>query len=173
MGYSGGTTASPTYRSIGDHTETIQIDFDPSKISYEKLLDSALEQGNFEGRQWSKQYRSAVFYHNKKQLDIARERGVKLLEPVGKFTRAEDYHQKYYLQQSNVAKDFYTRYPTARAFTDATATARANAVFGGHVDRERLQGLIPKLGVSKASAESMLKMAPASPAGCAVPSSGL
>jgi hypothetical protein len=39
VGYSGGQKEHPTYRSIGDHSETLQIDFDPTRISYQKLLD--------------------------------------------------------------------------------------------------------------------------------------
>ena len=89
VGYSGGKSSNPTYRSIGDHSEAIQIDFDPNVISYEELLDIAQAQGNFVGMSISNQYRSAVFYHDKSQLQAARKKGVKPLEPFGTFTRAE------------------------------------------------------------------------------------
>ena len=39
VGYAGGTTENPTYRNIGDQNETIQIEYDPTQISYEELLD--------------------------------------------------------------------------------------------------------------------------------------
>jgi peptide-methionine (S)-S-oxide reductase len=169
VGYSGGKTPHPTYRSMGDHSECIQIDFDPAQVSYEQLLALALQQGNFVGTNWSRQYRSAVFYHNKHQLQVARKLGIKQLEPAGAFTRAEDYHQKYYLQQSDVAKDFYARYPDARTFTDSTAVTRANGIVGGHIDAERLKNIVPQLGVSEKAAQAMYRMAGSSKSGCAVP----
>ncbi len=43
VGYAGGSTRNPTYHSLGDHTETVQIDFDPTKVSYEKLLEVLLQ----------------------------------------------------------------------------------------------------------------------------------
>jgi hypothetical protein len=112
-----------------------------------------------------------VFYHNASQMQAARALGIKQLEPVGPFTRAEDYHQKYYLQGSRFAKDFYARYPDAASFTDSTAAARANAVAGGYLTVDRLNELLPSLGVSSESAEAMRRSASrARPAaGCALP----
>jgi hypothetical protein len=155
---------------MGDHSESLQIDFDPTRVSYQQLLQMALQQGNFSDRSWSVQYRSAVFYHNKAQLDAARKLGISQLEPAGPFTRAEDYHQKYYLQQSSMVKDFYDRYPEIQAFTDSTAVARANAIAGGHFDSQRLRALLPELGVSASTAEAMLRRAGTSTEGCAKPS---
>ena len=169
VGYSGGDKPDPTYRSLGEHTESIQIDFDPRKVSYEQLLGVALKSGNFTGSDFSRQYRSVVFYHNKKQLETARKLGIKKLEPLAGFTRAEDYHQKYYLQQSSVAEEFYKRYPTVRAFTDSTAVTRANGMAGGHVSRERIRQMLPQLGVSQAAGERLLKMAGKDAKGCGVP----
>ena len=117
----------------------------------------------------SNQYRSAVFYHDKSQLQVARKKGIKQLEPFGTFTRAEDYHQKYYLQQSNIAEEFYKRYPSARAFTDSTATTRANGIVGGYVSKARLGQIVPELGVSAAGRATLMEMGGKAPAGCAAP----
>jgi hypothetical protein len=172
VGYCGGTTASPTYYSLGDHSEAIQIDFDSSQIRYDQLLAEALAQGNFSQLSSHRQYRSAVFYHTPAQREAAQRAGIRSLEPLGSFTRAEDYHQKYYLQQSRVAADFYAMFPTTEAFTDATTVARANAVVGGHVTRQRLEAWLPAMGLSQASAQILLRSSreQASP-GCAVPGS--
>ena len=169
MGYCGGKAPNPTYHDLGDHSESIQIDFDPQQVSYTELLGMALRQGDFGGLSFSRQYRSVVFYHTKSQLDIARAMGIKELEPVGTFTRAEDYHQKYYLQQSNMVKELYARYPDSRSFTDSTAVTRANGIAGGHLDAAQLEAVVPKLGVSKATAEAMYKRAGTSRSGCALP----
>lgn len=128
-----------------------------------------MAQGNFVGMSISRQYRSAVFYHDKTQLQAAQSKGIKQLEPFGTFTRAEDYHQKYYLQQSNLAEEFYKRYPSARAFTDSTAATRANGIVGGYVSKTRLAEIVPELGVSSAGRETLMGMAGKAPAGCGFP----
>lgn len=157
---------------MGDHTESIQLDFDPARVSYRQLLEFARGQGNFQGNSWSRQYRSVVFYHNRDQMETAREMGFKKLEPLGTFTRAEDYHQKYYLQQSSLSKEFYQRYPTARAFTDSTAVMKANAIVGGHLDSERIQQLIPRLGVTAHTAQALGGFGKTlTPGACAAPES--
>ncbi len=117
----------------------------------------------------SRQYRSAVFYHDKSQLQAARKKGIKQLEPFATFTRAEDYHQKYYLQQSNLAEEFYKRYPRARAFTDSTAVTRANGIVGGYGSKARLGDIVPELGVSAAGRTTLMGMGGKAPAGCAAP----
>lgn len=153
---------------MGDHTETIQIDYDPAIISYEELLQVALAQGDFIGMPISRQYRSVVLYQNAHQLKVARNLKIKQLEPLGSFTRAEDYHQKYYLQQSAVAEEFYQRYPDARSFTDSTAVTRANGIVGGYVNSARLEQLVPKLGVTQSARKALFGMAGKAPAGCAI-----
>ena len=153
---------------MGDHSESIQIDFDPKVIRYAQLVEEALAQGNFGGAAYSRQYRSVVFYHTPEQKEIA-EKICPSVEPGGVFTRAEDYHQKYYLQQSNVVRDFYAMFPGDPAFTDATATMRANAIVGGFLPRERVEALLPQLGVSASTARSLLQLAGQAQPGCATP----
>jgi peptide-methionine (S)-S-oxide reductase len=122
-GYAGGRVVNPTYRQVcgGDtgHAEAIQIHYDPSKVSYEQLLEvfwkthdptTIDRQGNDVGSQ----YRSAVFYHNdeqkklaeqyKKKLDEAKIWDDPIVTEITEFTNfypAEDYHQNYYNQNSN------------------------------------------------------------------------
>ena len=123
-------------------------------------------QGNFSSRSFSRQYRSVVFFHNEQQRVAALKAGIQSLEPVGVFTRAEDYHQKYYLQQSNVVKDFYAMFPTDQAFTDSTSVTRANAIVAGQVPRDRVQAMLPSLGVSDSTGQSLLRMSGAAMPGC-------
>lgn len=115
-GYAGGTTPDPTYERVctgtTGHAEVIQVEFDPARISYEKLLQmfwkihdptTLNRQGNDRGTQ----YRSVIFYHNEAQKLAAeksklaaqarfREPIVTQIVPLTKFYRAEDYHQDYY-----------------------------------------------------------------------------
>jgi peptide-methionine (S)-S-oxide reductase len=170
VGYCGGRQPQPTYHSIGDHSEAIQIDFDPAVIAYAQLLKLALQEGNFGGSVYSRQYRSAVFWGDEKQRQQAQALGIAELEPLGTFTRAEDYHQKYYLQQSGVVKEFYKLYPDAKAFTDSTAVTRANAIVGGHMVADEARQVAPRLGVSEATQQTLVRLAKHTrPASCGLP----
>ncbi|XP_076259498.1 methionine sulfoxide reductase A isoform X4 [Rhynchophorus ferrugineus] len=111
VGYSGGTTPNPVYKSMGDHTEVIEIDYDPNIISYHDLLK--LFWNNHEYGLTTvikRQYMSLILYHDEDQKRIAEieikieagKRNEKLLTelaPAGPFYPAEDYHQKYRLQK--------------------------------------------------------------------------
>jgi peptide-methionine (S)-S-oxide reductase len=114
---------NPTYEQVssGDtnHAEAIQIEFDPKVISFEKLLEVfwALHDPttlNQQGADVGTQYRSAIFYHDNAQKEIA-EKSLKKAEqsgvysdkfvteivPFPKFYKAEDYHVDYYEQNKN------------------------------------------------------------------------
>ena len=109
MGYTSGTTPDPTYRRIGDHTETVQVDFDPATVGYQELLGLFWRSHNASHSAWSRQYMSAVFYGDEQQEQLAWDVKAQLENATGKTLRteilhasrfylAEDYHQKYILQ---------------------------------------------------------------------------
>ncbi len=99
------------------HAEVAQITFDPSKISYEKLLEVFWKAHdpttlNQQGADVGTQYRSAIFYHDEKQKMIAEKSKsdaakhfdgpiVTEIKPLMQFYRAENYHQDYYRNNSN------------------------------------------------------------------------
>jgi len=117
-GYSGGKKPNPSYEEVCSgttgHAEVIQIEFDPTIISYDKILDvfwhlhnptTPNQQGNDIGTQ----YRSAIFYHSENQKQIAdkskeeleksgkyKDKIVTTIEPFSNFYKAENYHQNYY-----------------------------------------------------------------------------
>jgi peptide-methionine (S)-S-oxide reductase len=120
-GFAGGHTANPTYEQVcaGDtgHAEVTQIEFDPAKISYEKLLDVFWQAHdpttlNRQGADEGTQYRSIILYHNEAQK-LAAEKSkaqaqknfkhliVTEIVPFAKFYKAENYHQEYYDNHSN------------------------------------------------------------------------
>jgi len=117
-GYAGGTVKNPSYDQVctgkTGHAESIQIEFDPQVIPYEKILDIFWHTHdpttiNRQGNDVGTQYRSAIFYHDEKQREIA-ERSKKELEkqgvyknsivteitPFKNFYVAESYHKDYY-----------------------------------------------------------------------------
>jgi peptide-methionine (S)-S-oxide reductase len=168
VGYAGGTKENPTYRSLGDHSETIQIDYDPTQITYQDLLDLFWDSHDPTARPWSRQYASIIFYHNEEQRQLALETrdreaaryGREILTeivPFSDFYRAEDYHQKYRLQQvPELVEAFHAVYPDADDFVDSTATARVNGYLAGYGTLETVQSELENLGLSPASTQELL-----------------
>lgn len=119
-GYTGGQKENPTYEEVCSgltgHLEAVQVDYDPSQITYEELLevfwrhiDPTDSGGQFVDR--GSQYRSAIFYHGGEQKRLAEEsrealtRSGKFSKPIAteilEFTRfyeAENYHQNYHIK---------------------------------------------------------------------------
>jgi peptide-methionine (S)-S-oxide reductase len=143
VGYAGGTRENPTYHHLGDHAETVEMDYDPAVITYEELLDIFWRAHSPDSRSWSRQYMSAVFYQDEGQKRLAmaardREaarRGRKIhteILPAGRFYRAEDYHQKYYLRmRSELARALRSLYRSENEFVDSDVAARLNGYFAG------------------------------------------
>lgn len=168
VGYAGGETAAPTYRRIGDHSETIQIDFDPSLISYRQLLELFWNSHDPTARSGSLQYRATVFYHDAQQKRIALETrditAESLKQPVRTeilpftgFTRAEAYHQKYYLRnRRGLMREFQRFGFSERELADSTAAARVNGYLGGHGTIRQLEDELPLLGLTEAG-ENLLR----------------
>ncbi len=128
---------------MGDHAESIEIDYDPSVISYADLLEVFWQAHDPGSRPLSTQYMSAIFYHTEDQKRLAigsmkREEAktqrkiYTAIRPASRFYRAEDYHQKYYLRQRpDLMEVFRSIYPAGKDFVDSTAAARVNAYLAG------------------------------------------
>ena len=117
VGYAGGHTANPTYKDVctdgTGHAEVVQVTFDPTQVSYEKLLEVFWQihdptQLNRQGPDFGTQYRSAIFFHSPEQEASARKSKeqaqasgrfrrpvVTEITPASTFYRAEEYHQRY------------------------------------------------------------------------------
>jgi methionine-S-sulfoxide reductase len=170
VGYSGGTKANPTYRSLGDHSETIQIDYDPARISYEELLEVFWASHNPATRPRSRQYASIIFYHDDEQKRLATETrdhqaarhgGLLYTEilPFSNFYLAEAYHQKYRLQQvPDLMAEFRAIYDDEVGFVNSTAAARVNGYLGGHGTQAALQTELHDLGLSPTGKAKLLEI---------------
>src|SRR6476469_5203247 len=117
VGYEGGTLERPTYEDVCSgrtgHAEAVEVDYDPARVSYDRLLDVFWENHdpttlNRQGPDVGEQYRSAIFFHDAEQEKAARESKARLeasgryrrpvvtaIVPASTFWRAEDYHQQY------------------------------------------------------------------------------
>jgi peptide-methionine (S)-S-oxide reductase len=142
-GYMGGKTKNPTYESISSgttgHAEVVQVEYDPSKVSYATLLevfwrnvDPTQRDGQFCDS--GSQYRTAIFYHNDEQKRVAEASKAALqkhkpfkgeivtqLTAAPEFYRAEEYHQDFYKKNP-------TRYKIYRA--GCGRDARLQALWG-------------------------------------------
>lgn len=168
MGYAGGSTPSPTYRSIGDHTECFEVDFDPAVIRYDDLLQMFWSAHNPTSASYSTQYASLVLAHDEHQLAVAKGSRDRIeavlrrpvltrIELLDRFYPAEDYHQKYYLRNApKVMRDFAAMFPADAAFVASTAAARANGYVAGAGACLQLDRELDRLGLSE-SAGSYLR----------------
>ena len=118
VGYIGGQLPNPTYEEVctdkTGHAEAVQVEYDPDEISFEELLDVFWKNHNpttlnRQGPDVGIQYRSAIFFHDEKQKDVA-EKSKQTLDSSGVFNNpiitqiipapifyaAEEYHQKYF-----------------------------------------------------------------------------
>lgn len=116
VGYTGGTTKNPTYKTVCSgktgHAEAVEVEFDPSQVAYVQLLERFWKIHNpttlnRQGPDVGSQYRSAVFTHapeqqkeaeasrDKQQTSLSGKKIVTQIEPAGEFYPAEEYHQQY------------------------------------------------------------------------------
>ena len=159
MGYAGGASPSPSYHSLENHSESIEIVYDPAVISYRELLDVFWSEHSSTSPPYSTQYASNIFYHDEEQKALAeasKERLEKetgrtvytLVRPAGPFHQAEDYHQKYYLgSKPKVAKLLKELYPDFQEYVASTAAARLNGYAGGNIGPAELVAEMEKLGL--------------------------
>ncbi|MDQ3923536.1 MAG: peptide-methionine (S)-S-oxide reductase MsrA [Actinomycetota bacterium] len=125
VGYAGGHTENPTYGDVCSgttgHAEVAEVEYDPSKVSYEKLLEVFWENHdpttpNRQGPDVGTQYRSAIFFHNPEQEAAAHaskeEAQTRFKDPIvteitsaSEFYRAEEYHQRYF-EKNKLARFF-------------------------------------------------------------------
>jgi peptide-methionine (S)-S-oxide reductase len=127
-GYAGGAVPNPTYEAVctgrTGHAEVVQLEFDPTAVSYQEILETffAIHDPttlNRQGNDHGTQYRSAIFWHDEKQRETARQVIANLTaerafeEPIvtevsqlDRFWPAESYHQDYY--RRNTAQPYCT-----------------------------------------------------------------
>jgi len=137
-GYSGGHVPNPTYEQVCEkntgHAEVVQVVYDPSKISYDELLEVFWQTHdptslNKQGNDIGPQYRSVIFYHNNEQRKKAEKYKADLdksgafnkpivtaIEPFKNFYTAEKYHQDYYNNNGSAPYCYYVIRPKLEKF---------------------------------------------------------
>lgn len=148
VGYAGGTTNQPTYRDMGDHSETVEIGFDADLISIDTLLETFWSNHNpvningYKGRQ----YQSLLLYRDERQAEafnrvkerMENAKGHRLdteIAPWAAFYPAEARHQKYYLKRyPDALEKLGGLYGSEEALLRSTLAARLNGVAKGYAN---------------------------------------
>jgi peptide-methionine (S)-S-oxide reductase len=171
VGYAGGTKADPTYHDLGDHAESIQLDYDPEKLSYADLLKLFWHGHSPSRPPWSRQYMSAILYHDDEQRRLAestRDTHAQRLgreihteiAPLHRFYRAEDYHQKYSLRRrAELFGELRAYYPRDLDLVDSTVAARINGYVAGCGELADLEAEVDEYGLSFRGRERLLAVA--------------
>jgi len=143
VGYAGGTKRDPTYRSLGDHTEVFQVDFDPAAVTYRDLLRLVFESHTPQHQTGKRQYQNVVLAATADQRatldEFLTERGLDAdaigtrIERLSRFYPAEEYHQKYNLRSVSSFMDAFE----AAGYGDdelreSPIAAKLNAYAAGH-----------------------------------------
>jgi len=137
-GYSGGHVENPSYKEVTSgktgHVEVARIEYDPSVISYEELLEVLWHSHdpttlNRQGNDVGEQYRSVIYFHNEKQKKIAEGSLMKTdksglwknpivttIEPLDNYYVAENYHQNYFKNNPNAGYCSYVIAPKIKKF---------------------------------------------------------
>lgn len=172
VGYAGGTSRMPAYRQMGDHTETVQIDFDPQIITIEVILavfwnnHNPININDYKGRQ----YRSLLLYGDQKQLESIQhvlekreEQGKGKPEteitPYSEFHPAEDKHQKYVLKRyPDAIEKLSSLYPSPDKLNNSTLAARLNGLAKGYTNLEQIKNEIHQWPISPVKRTLMIDL---------------
>ncbi|WP_324663757.1 peptide-methionine (S)-S-oxide reductase MsrA [Haloarcula sediminis] len=160
-GYAGGTEPDPSYYSLGDHTEVVQVEYDPDAVGYEELLDVFWANHDPFSAPHKRQYRGVVLVHDDAQRAAAEASAAALSERTGQsvetavesldaFTLAEDYHQKYELRSTPVLGDELADI-YGPSLVDSTVAARLNGFVAGHGDADQRAALLADVALSPAA----------------------
>ena len=170
VGYAGGTTAAPTYDAIGDHIETVWVEYDATRVDYTDLLLLFWASHDPTRAPFKRQYQPALFPQTNSQAEQARasrtarerEEGTLTTEVIeeASFHRAEPYHQNYKLRRHAVLCDAVRQmYPTEEAFIDAPSATLVNGYVGGHRAPRHLDDDLPQLSLPKEAAQTLRTLA--------------
>lgn len=125
----------------------MQVDFDPTQITFAEIVELFWNVHNPCGGSYSRQYMAAIWYHDDHQREVIQQAAKRIASalktkvrtpilPLDIFYAAENYHQKYCLQQSPLMTRFRAMYPRFPDFNNSTAAARLNGFVAGRGSRE-------------------------------------
>lgn len=144
VGYAGGQKLNPTYRDLGDHSEAIEIYYNPDEISYDQLLKIYWSDIDPHYSTSNVQYRNVIWVNSAEQRQVAEASAAAIEQSSGQpvaakiidnvaFYPAEDYHQKYALRHNGALMALFDKwYPEGADFRMSFTAMRMNAYLQGH-----------------------------------------
>jgi peptide-methionine (S)-S-oxide reductase len=167
VGYAGGTTKFPSYTYIANHSETVELDFNPSLITLEQLLNVFWDNhkpSNINGYK-GRQYNSILLYRNEEQqaviTEIHRKKGEPDTEivPYSRFHLAEERHQKYYLKRfPDAILKLSELYSSPEDLQVSTLAARLNVLAKGYTNLERIRNEIAEWLIPAPEQEKLVQL---------------
>ena len=143
VGFCGGTHPdTPTYRSIGDYTESVQIEFDPARLSFPALLAYFDQWHHPNASSTRPQYAAAVFYHNDEQRQETEKLKMEnvRLDRFVRFYLAEESHQKYNLKRTLMLTDLFGKKEDwGTGEKDPQMLTKLNGFLAGYGTKEQFQ----------------------------------
>ncbi|NFJ06291.1 peptide-methionine (S)-S-oxide reductase [Clostridium botulinum] len=170
VGNTGGNTIFPTYNSIGDHLETLEVYYDSSKIAFENLLTIFEKNHNYIVRPNLLQYYSAIFYNNENEkelcLDWKKNKKEELktevltrISPIEKFYYAEFYHQKYYVQlEPVIMSNLRSKFSTGNDLISSPLCHKLNAYLAGYGSLKELNKELEDFNLSEDAKNRLLSI---------------
>jgi peptide-methionine (S)-S-oxide reductase len=143
VGYAGGTKPDPTYHDLGDHSEAIQVEYDPSELDFADLVAVAFENHDPLSRPRKRQYQNVAFYESDadrdaieshlRESDWPRDAVETRIERLDEFHIGETYHQKFNLGSTASLRSRFEEagYDDADV-RESPAAAKVNAHVAGH-----------------------------------------
>lgn len=161
VGYAGGTKRNPQYHSLGDQTEVVQIEYDPTTLSYTDLLAVFWANHSPTRTVANQQYRTVALVATAEQRGAAERTRNTVTERVGRevttsieqlnqFYLAEQYHQKYELRSAPIVGDELEE-TYDEALVNSTVAARLNGFVAGHGDAEQHRQFLAEVDLSPAA----------------------
>ncbi|NFB57340.1 peptide-methionine (S)-S-oxide reductase [Clostridium botulinum] len=165
VGYTGGNTLFPTYNSIGDHLETLEVYYDSSKIAFENLLTIFEKNHNYIVRPNLLQYYSAIFYNNENEkelcLDWKKNKKEELkTEVLTRISPIEEfYHQKYYVQlEPVIMSNLRSKFSTGNDLISSPLCHKLNAYLAGYGSLKELNKEIEDFNLSEDAKNRLLSI---------------
>lgn len=169
MGYAGGVIPEPTRKNMLDHTETVQLEYDPKTIAYQQLVRHFFQSHNPNRKPYrDREYISLILYHNERQKELAEKGKLQREEIVGSFlqteissykdfTMAEDRQQKWHIKRNKKALEQLKQlFPKEECLMHSTIAARMNGLAKGFGSREVVKKEIENRNIDEKSKEELM-----------------
>lgn len=172
VGYSGGRSTNPTYKSSDQHTEVVEIDYDPTQISYEDLVEIFFAKHNETLKPYDVRVKSLIFYRNDEQKRVAERilERIRSEAPEDEYVYtelksfevlylAEDEHQNRSLKlEPSIYNEIKQMYETEENILNSILAAKLNGYIYGYGSPEGALELLEKSGLSEPSRLRLLEV---------------